>query len=173
MRFTRFSHGVVEHRARLVVSLIHFAVQHSRLGVRALTVKAGVHATALVEIQGPIFFASHGQLEGLNSHDAAHPLLLDLRQVPTVDLTGADAVRGLLQQLSDRSVRLALVANRPDVTAALVDVGVAELLAGGRIYPTVDEALEALHTAYPSAARTAPPSFQLTIDEPKNHAGAA
>ncbi|MDP2273903.1 MAG: SulP family inorganic anion transporter [Archangium sp.] len=155
----------------LVVSLLHFAVQHSNLGVRALTVKAGIHATALVEIQGPIFFASHGQLEGLNGHDAAHPLLLDLRQVPTVDLTGADAVRGLLQQLSERSVRLALVANRPAVTAALVDVGVAELLAGGRIYPTVDEALAALQ-AQP-AARPAPPSFQLTRDEQKNQAGAA
>ncbi len=159
----------------LVVSLVHFAVQHSRLALNSqrplATGSLSLEATTIVEIQGPIFFGSHGQLEALAQPEGRQTLILDLRSVPMVDLTGADALRGLIERLGARGTRVLAVGAKPEVAARLADVGVVPVLFGRRLFDGVDAALAALHVAetqqHPAAPTPAvtPPAFQLTLNE--------
>lgn len=154
----------------LVVSLVHFAVQHSRLGLSAQPARVaspGLAATTIVEINGPIFFASHAQLEALASQETHHALVLDLRAVPMVDLTGAEALRMLVERLGARGTRVLAVGARAEVAARLASGGVVPLLFGQRVFPGVDAALDALHAQEATAPRAdSLPGFQLGLARP-------
>lgn len=137
----------------LGVSLLHFAVQHSRptLHRRELPHLPGV---TVVEVHGPIFFASHAQLESLFQLAKERHLVLDLRGVPMVDVTGADALRSLVERLAARQLHVQVVGALPPVRQKLEAVGLNHALHGGRIY---DDLAAALADAFPD---TKPPTEQ-------------
>lgn len=146
----------------LVVALVHFVVQHRQLGLRSkkgAPIGAGLESTTIVEVQGSIFFASADQLDALASHDPRNTLMLDLRRVPLMDLTGAGALRSLVETLNGKGARVLLVGANPEVASLLKELGVVKLLCGERIFETLDAAMEAAHEAAGrSTARSTPES---------------
>lgn len=147
------------------VALVHFVVQHRQLGLRSkrgAPLGGGIEATTIVEVNGSIFFASHGQLEALAEHDARNALVLDLRRVPLIDLTGAGALRSLVETLNGKGGRVLMVGSNDDVTEILSELGVVDLLCGKRIFDTLDAAMQAAHDAI--APRPSPPG--TTTAEP-------
>ncbi len=158
----------------LIVALLHFAVQHSRLALSARTGAtrqgAAVHATTIVEIDGPIFFASHTQLEALVQREGRGNLVLDLRTVPMVDVTGADALNAVIDRLAVQGTRVLAVGARDGVARQLTELGVVKRLFGARLFPSVDAALDELHRAERAAAQplepSAAPRFQLNVTQP-------
>ncbi len=146
----------------MAVALVHFVVQHRQLGLRSkmgAPVGSSLEATTIVEVQGSIFFASHGQLDELAEQDPRHALVLDLRRVPLMDLTGAGALRSLVENMNAKGGRVLLVGSNPEVSELLRELGVLPLLCGKRIFETIDAAMQAAHESSPQKKQqVAPPS---------------
>ncbi len=70
---------------------------------------------ALVELSGPLFFGSGellmDEIEGL-ARNASH-IILDFRQVSTIDASGAGAIQRIARHLKQRNVRLSLSSITP------------------------------------------------------------
>ncbi|MGV3621077.1 MAG: STAS domain-containing protein, partial [Archangium sp.] len=145
----------------LVVALVHFVLQHRQLGLRAkqgAPIGSSLESTIIVEVQGAIFFASADQLDALSEHDPRNALVLDLRRVPLMDLTGASALRSLIETLNAKKARVLLVGSNPEVSSIIKELGVIEMLCGKQIFETIDAALEAAHEAASTSPLRSSPS---------------
>jgi SulP family sulfate permease len=75
----------------------------------------------LFELRGPLFFGVAEHVLDLLHRAGPQPkaYILDLREVPLVDASGASAVRVFLQRCHRRSIAVTLVGIRPSVAATL------------------------------------------------------
>ncbi|XXY46600.1 SulP family inorganic anion transporter [Sorangium sp. So ce269] len=179
----------------LVLSLVHFAHMQRRVDVSLVTAPTDEPAeiprllevparrslrpappVAVVRVEGPIFFASHTELRSLAEGDPLpRHLVFDLAGVPLIDCTGIQAFRALLARLREQGTR-ALVSRASDAVAArLQEAGILRELAGGRVFPTVAEALDSLEEPAARASVFAAPRGQLAspLLRPEAPAGAS
>lgn len=150
----------------LVVALVHFVLQHRQLGLRSkqgAPIGSSLESTVIVEVQGAIFFASADQLDALTEHDPRHALVLDLRRVPLMDLTGAGALRSLIETLNAKKARVLLVGSNAEVSSLLKELGVIEMLCGKQIFDTIDAALQAAHDDASRAPPRSSPSGLTSV----------
>ncbi|WP_159397995.1 SulP family inorganic anion transporter [Sorangium cellulosum] len=179
----------------LVLSLVHFAHMQRKVDVSLLTATTDEPAeiprllelparrslgptppVAVVRVEGPIFFASHTELRALaEGGPLPRHLVFDLAGVPLIDCTGVEAFRTLLVRLREQGTRALLSRASEHVAARLEEAGVLQQLVGGRVFPTVVEALESLGepAASPGVlpARRGQPSLPLL--RPEAPAGAS
>ena len=102
----------------------------------------------ILELEGAVFFGSAERLaETINrlARISTSHVVLDLRRVTEVDVTGAQSLLQIHQRLSRRNVRLILCGLRGQAAwhAVLADQGVLEAVAAEYVQPDVDRAIEA------------------------------
>ncbi|WP_437675345.1 SulP family inorganic anion transporter [Sorangium sp. So ce131] len=179
----------------LVLSLVHFAHMQRRVDVSLLTATTDEPAeiprllelparrslgptppVAVVRVEGPIFFASHTELRSLaEGGPLPRHLVFDLAGVPLIDCTGVEAFRTLLARLREQGTRALLSRASEHVAARLEEAGVLQQLVGGRVFPTVVEALESLGEPAPSPGVVPAQRGQLALPllRPEAPAGAS
>ncbi len=101
----------------------------------------------VIELQGPLFFASAEQLH--NRIDAAikekaRYVILDVARVNEIDSTGAQILTQTWKRMKAAGVELIFCGqdNHPKTMALLRDHGVTELISSERFFPDADRALE-------------------------------
>jgi SulP family sulfate permease len=101
----------------------------------------------VIELQGPLFFASAEQLH--NRIDAAMKekaryVILDVARVNEIDSTGAQILIQTWRRMKAAGVELLICGqdDHPKTAALLRDHGVAELITKERFFPDADRALE-------------------------------
>lgn len=94
-------------------------------------------------VEGPFFFAAAEAFERAlaGTHTDPRILILRLRWVPFIDITGLQALEDVIRELQQRGVRVLLTGANPTVGAKLDKAGVLALLGPGGSFSTFEEAL--------------------------------
>ncbi|KYG06069.1 hypothetical protein BE21_03335 [Sorangium cellulosum] len=174
----------------LVLSLVHFAHMQRRVDVSLVTATdepeemprllelparrslGPTPPVAVVRVEGPIFFASHTEIRSLaEGGPLPRHLVFDLAGVPLIDCTGIEAFRALLGKLREQGTRALLSRASDRVAERLQEAGLLQAFTGGRVFPTVAEALESLdepaaRASVFAARRQQPPSPLLRPEAP-------
>lgn len=117
--------------------------------VQALLTGHGLPATdapPVYAIEGPLFFAAVDQLERLLEALPANEtrVLLRLRQVPFMDISGLQALAAAIRQLQARGITVHLSEANGRVRRKLNRSGVSALVGPAALHASVAEALQAL-----------------------------
>lgn len=101
--------------------------------------------TVVYEMAGPIFFAAVDNLERalLNTHTEPQRLVLRLRQVPFIDMTGIQTLQSVARRLQGRGVQVVLCEPNARVLGKLHQAGVVGTPAGVPVADTLAQALSA------------------------------
>lgn len=89
-----------------------------------------------------------------------HTLILDGDAIPDIDYTGAEAMGGLLVDLEDKGVRVAVARASENTNQDLTRSGVLKTLGPDRIFTDVEDAVRALAPAQAQAPASASASAQ-------------
>ena len=131
---TVFADLVVAVNVGVILAILHFlrrmseVVETEQLSDTALKddlAEAGLTAlpagTLVYEINGPMFFGAIENLERvlLQTHTDPHLLILRLRRVPFMDITGIQSLQSVLDTLRKRAVRVILCEANPRVLSKL------------------------------------------------------
>ena len=109
--------------------------------------KAQVAEIALVELDGPLFFGSgellKDEIEALSGN--VRRIILDFRQVATMDASGAGAVQRIAHRLQSRHARLSVASLSPRSSQGRMirESGKHNALPDGHWFDSADQALEA------------------------------
>ena len=129
-----FADLVVAVNVGVILAILHFlrrmseVVEAEQLGETALKddlAEAGLTAlptgTLVYEINGPMFFGAIENLERvlLQTHTDPQLLILRLRRVPFMDITGIQSLQSVLETLRKRGVRVILCEANPRVLSKL------------------------------------------------------
>ena len=157
--------GVVEAvGAGVLLSLIFFVVRMSKQIVRRQYAGNMFHSNTqrnvkefqileskgdriqVLELEGALFFGTADKVSQLLEELAKGPLvaiLLDMRQITEIDISGAKVLKRSVAQCREREVELlACVAEGTVVKRQLDDFGVAAALGSGRLFSGINEALD-------------------------------
>jgi sulfate permease, SulP family len=95
-------------------------------------------------IEGPFFFGAVENFEHAlaSTHTDAKALIIRLKRVPFMDITGLQALEEAIQNLSKRGVSVTLCEANPRVYAKLERARILELLGEGGYHPTFAQALK-------------------------------
>jgi len=96
-------------------------------------------------IEGPFFFGAVENFEQalVQTHLDPQRLIIRLKRVPFMDITGLQALEEAIQNLQQRGVDVVLCEANPRVRAKLERAGILTLLGSGRYHETFAEALKA------------------------------
>lgn len=113
---------------------------------------AGGGRVAVVEIQGAIFFGSVDTLAhqiATELSSGADFVVLDMRQITSIDLSGARRLVQICNSLWQQRVNLSLAYVRPGMAIwdYLEELALLDRLRKEHVFPTLDTALEAVETA--------------------------
>jgi SulP family sulfate permease len=151
-----------------------------RLDAERAVIAAHGAETALVELQGSLFFGTAEKvLRVLQPHLARRTLILDLGRLPSVDVTGANALQTLAAGLGARGGRLVLCDLPGGVAGQRLAIYLGQLGLLGpphhvRVFSTADDALEWAEEeliARHLPARRAPDAPPLALHEMELLAG--
>ena len=97
-------------------------------------------------IEGPFFFGAVENFERVLAGTHADPkhLVLRLKRVPFIDITGLQTLEEVIEGLQKRGVHVCLSGANERVTAKLNKAGIVKLIGTENIFADIDEALEAL-----------------------------
>lgn len=145
----------VRLNSRSIVSRIYFGNKRHSSVMRPLahieTLKKQGDRIALVELAGPLFFGSGDllkeEIEVLAKK--AQYIILDFRQVGTIDASGAGAIQRIAQRLHRRNVRLSIASLAFDGSYGrmIVESGSRNMLPSNCWFASPDLALEAAEDA--------------------------
>ncbi|HEY1099509.1 MAG TPA: SulP family inorganic anion transporter [Myxococcota bacterium] len=141
--FTDFVAGVL---IGLVMALVQLARHQRGLEMRVRTAHdddATDSDVAIIRLGGPVFFASHTELDGL-AHTGARHVVVDLGGVPFFDLTGLESFRNVIRTLRERGAAVVVAGASDEVVAALVSADVLPLLSHPHSFARVDDAIAAV-----------------------------
>ncbi|MBX7136941.1 MAG: SulP family inorganic anion transporter [Oligoflexia bacterium] len=100
--------------------------------------------TRVAFITGPLFFAATGHFnEALSGLKDCHVLVLSMRGVPLIDVSGLQALEHLIEKLSADGGTLMLAGVHEDVLATLKRGGLYELIGDKNIFWSSDQAIAA------------------------------
>lgn len=143
--FTDFVAGVL---IGLVMALVQLARHQRGLEMRVRTAHDDDAAdvdrdVAIIRLGGPVFFASHTELDGL-AHTGARHVVVDLGGVPFFDLTGLESFRNVIRTLRERGAAVVVAGASDEVVVALVSAEVLPLLSQPHSFARVDDAIAAV-----------------------------
>jgi SulP family sulfate permease len=96
-------------------------------------------------------------LDAVDEQDAPIEwFLLNAEAIVELDITSADALRRLVEELRERGVAFAMARVKQDLRTQLVRVGLLEVIDASRIYPTLPVALEAFDRRREAVANGGP-----------------
>jgi SulP family sulfate permease len=187
--FTDFIDGVM---IGLVLALVQFAHRHRALRIDVAenprgaagefdgpsprhSLETGAHVT-VVRVGGPIFFVSHAGLDTIAGRERLPPyLVLDLADVPSIDVTGCETLVNLANGLKARNTAMLVARATASVRETLERGHVIPHTFDQRVHASVDAALRAATSGGPGTLLTdgqlaAPPGTLLTdgqlVDRP-------
>lgn len=97
-------------------------------------------------VDGPFFFGAVERFEQALEHTHTEPrvLIIRLRWVPYIDITGLQALEGIISKLHQRQVRVVLIGANERVQAKLERAGIIQLLGQENVHQDFSKAL-AIH----------------------------
>jgi sulfate permease, SulP family len=116
---------------------------HDEFGHRGVEVPPGV---LVYRVEGPFFFGATESFERAlaSTHSDPKVLIIRLRWVPFMDITGLQTLEAVIQDLHRRKVRVMLTGANERVTAKLEKAGVIELLGRENFCRDLPHALSSL-----------------------------
>ena len=123
--------------AGILLAVLDFARRSARIEVSAgpaelhadvapLVSGARAQGACLVRLEGPLFFGSHGELEGVLARaGSAEAVLLDLSGVRHADMTGALSLARIVATMTDRGAHVHIQGARPSIRPLLDAAGLA------------------------------------------------
>ncbi len=120
----------------VVMALVHLARRQGDLEVHEPepAVEDDNESVRVLRLRGPVFFASHTQLDRVAQTQAKH-VVIDLSDVPFFDLTGLNSFRAALRRLHERGITVVISGASAAVLATLTDADIVSMLA---LAPAVD-----------------------------------
>jgi len=118
------------------------ALEHPLQGRPALLKDVLVYA-----IDGPFFFGAveHFELALANTHSDPKVLIIRLRWVPFIDITGIQSLEETIQDVQKRGIRVILAGANATVKAKLKKAGIIDLLGAHNFFMEFHEALSAVN----------------------------
>lgn len=103
--------------------------------------------TLVYEISGPMFFGAveHFERSLLHTHTEPGTLIIRLRSVPFMDITGIQTLDDVVVKLRKRGVRVVLCEANARVLAKLRNAGVLRAEAGDQYTDSFSDALRRMH----------------------------
>ncbi len=93
--------------------------------------------------EGPLFFGTADTLYRTIEHLVHHDLLIvRLRRVPTIDLSGAFALDDLIKKAQSKNTVVMLTSVNPRVRKILDELGIIKRIGANRCYEKIDDAIE-------------------------------
>ena len=119
------------------------ALECSQLHLPALPADVVVYA-----IEGPFFFGAAEMFERTLAitHTDPRVLIIRLRWVPLIDITGLQTLEEIIEDMQKRKVRVILSGAKPNVEAKLRKAGIIALLGEENIFKEFSQALSACQT---------------------------
>lgn len=116
----------------------------------------GIHLTddpchiRVAYLTGTIFFASVDKLKAqLSDLDRASVLILSMRGVPVIDLSGIQALNELIRELQQSGTTVLLTSVQPKVMANLIRGGIRELIDERCVFSSAEHAIVYAHEQHP------------------------
>ena len=165
---TVFADLVVAVNVGVILATLHFmrrmseVVETQHLDAQALKAELGEQGLSALppgvmvfEIAGPMFFGAAENFERalLHTHTDPQTLILRLHRVPFMDITGIQALEGVINELHKRGVRVLLCEANARVLGKLRIAGVLDALPEGSYGDTLSAALTMVGLGHPVAAR--------------------
>jgi SulP family sulfate permease len=143
----------------MIAAFLYVVYQMSRLNVRPVPLAQGGHdaaqeaiehctAVRLIQVEGPLFFASGFHLRNATNRINGHRcLVFDLGQVPFLDMTGVEILEEAVERLRRRGTEVLLAEPSSSVARRLRDLDPREFpaLAACPVYGALRDAM--LHAA--------------------------
>ena len=118
------------------------AVDPEKLRQRGIGVKGECSHVKVAYLTGPLFFAATGNFnEAFAQVDGTHVLILSMRAVPLIDISGLEAMAALQKRLKAAGGVLMLAAVNDKVLAYLRRGGLTEEIGEDRIFWSADQAI--------------------------------
>ncbi len=106
--------------------------------LRVFDVPDGVH---LYEISGPFFFGAAGKFQDAVEGKACHVIILRMRNMPMLDLTGVNAIEELLRRAEKDNTTVLCTGIRPQPHSVMRKYGLLERIRAENIHETIVNAL--------------------------------
>lgn len=140
--------GVVFASIMFMVKISNMEVTIQEVDEAKLFEKSGVvfnkpsHHVRVVYFTGPIFFATVERLEKqLSELDTTHVLILSMRGVPLIDISGIQALDELYHELKLKKCKLMLCGLQPQVLKMLQRSGLTDKIGEEMIFWSADQAI--------------------------------
>lgn len=116
------------------------------LASRGLTLPPGV---LVYSVEGPFFFGAVENFERAlaSTHTDPRVLIIRLKWVPFMDITGLQTLEEVIRDLHRRKVRVMLTGANPRVDAKLKKAGLVELIGADNYFANLPQALEQCQSA--------------------------
>lgn len=170
---TVFTDLVVAVNVGVILATLHFlrrmasSVEVQRLTERELqqelVYQQLVHlppSVLVYAIEGPLFFGAVENFERAlaQTHTDPRVLIIRLKWVPFMDITGLQTLEEVVQKLKRRGVIVMLTGANPRVSAKLEKTGVIDLIGRENFFATFQEALAHCHELIETPPQTAAPT---------------
>ncbi|ENM5825139.1 STAS domain-containing protein [Vibrio metoecus] len=103
---------------------------------------------AVYALEGPFFFAAAETFERVMSsiQETPHILILRLKWVPFMDITGIQTLEEIIQSFHKRGIKVLISGANPRVSQKLIKAGIVDLVGKNNVYPVFESALHAALT---------------------------
>lgn len=117
-------------------------VDVARMRERGIDVRTDCKAIRVAYLTGPLFFAATNQFnEAFAQEEDAQVLILSMRAVPLIDITGIEALRGLTESLHAQGKTLMLAGTQPRVLEYLKRAGLHQEIGADNFFWSSDRAI--------------------------------
>ncbi len=130
----------INNIANLNVSIAD--VDPQKLRERGLDVKGGCQHVRVAYLTGPLFFAATNTFnQAFSKLDDVHTLILSMRAVPLIDVSGIEVLAGLFEKMHTSGKRLMFAGVQPDVMIQLERALLADRVGREQFYWGADQAI--------------------------------
>ncbi|EEX64514.1 sodium-independent anion transporter [Vibrio metoecus] len=109
---------------------------------------------AVYALEGPFFFAAAETFERVMSsiQETPHILILRLKWVPFMDITGIQTLEEIIQSFHKRGIKVLISGANPRVSQKLIKAGIVDLVGKNNVFPVFESALHAALTEIDATA---------------------
>jgi len=125
-------------------------VNPEKMRARGMDIRGNCPHLEVAYLTGPLFFAATGMFnEVLARRERVHVLILSMRAVPLIDLSGIEAMTGLLEKMKHENQVLMLSGVQPGVLEMLHRAGLHAQIGEDHIFWSSDQAIVEAEMRYP------------------------
>lgn len=105
------------------------------------------HDWLVYSIQGPFFFGAAEKIERalVATHTAPKIIILRLKEVPFMDMTGLDTLQELIEQYEKKHIKVYLCEANSRIVNKLKELGILNQVCENRVFPSLSAILKKLH----------------------------